>query len=397
MDDTRELAKQIGKLAGDLGTAVKELDEVGAGAWKGKTAIAFVEYVGQDVTPLIRKSYDSFDKASRALHRWANELQHFQERADRLEKAAGEKLDAKSKAEGKADGKGSDDLAKASSAVDGVIQKVHELEEDYRHAARQISKELDKAGDIAPDEPGFWDKLGNAVSDAWDATGDWIKDHADLIKMIGDVLSDITAVLGMLAIVTLPFPPLAAIFGTAALIGSGLALAAHGIAKAAGADVSWMTLGTDALGLMPGIGMFGKGIKVAGKTAVAAEEAASATTKLLGTGFKATSLGRSRVLFAMGKASDGLTQGLGKAGLVKIGGMSDHVFEVSHATSGLSSRMGGLVNAGYREGQWLGSKGINTFTKFNVDPISGLGRAIDGSMKIAPKIGTSIAQAVSGN
>ena len=169
------------------------------------------------------------------------------------------------------------------------------------------------------------------------------------------------------------------------------------IAKAAGADVSWMTLGTDALGLMPGIGMFGKGIKVAGKTAVAAEEAASATTKLLGTGFKATSLGRSRILFSMGKASDGLVGGLGKAGLVKIGGMSDHVFEVSHATSGMASRMGGLVNAGYREGQWLGSKGINTFTKFHVDPISGLGRAIDGSMKLAPKIGTSIAQAVSGD
>ncbi|MEU2779894.1 hypothetical protein ABZ646_45555 [Streptomyces sp. NPDC007162] len=44
--------------------------------------------------------------------------------------------------------------------MDGVIQKVHELEADYRAAARQVSKELDKAGDIAPDEPGFWDKLG---------------------------------------------------------------------------------------------------------------------------------------------------------------------------------------------------------------------------------------------
>ncbi|MEU6255334.1 WXG100 family type VII secretion target [Streptomyces sp. NPDC047043] len=397
VQETRELAKQIGKLAGELGTAVKELDQIEAGAWKGKTAIAFTDYIGKDVTPLIRKSHTSFDKASRALHRWANELQDFQDRADRLEKSAGDKLDDKAKAEGKADGKGSEELAKASSAVDGVIQKVHELEEEYRQAAGKISKELDKAGDIAPDEPGFWDKLGNSIADAWDATGDWIKDHADLIKMIGDILSDITAVLGMLAIVTLPFPPLAAIFGTAALIGSGLALAAHGIAMAAGADVSWMTIGTDALGLLPGIGMFGKGVKVAGKTAVAAEEAASATTKLLGTGFKATSLGRSRILFSLGKASEGLTGGLGKAGLVKIGGMSDHVYEVSHATSGLASRMGGLVTAGYREGQWLGSKGINTFTKFNVDPISGLGRGIDGGMKVMPKIAAPIAQAVFGD
>jgi hypothetical protein len=401
VEDTRDLAKRIGKLAGELGTALSELERIECGAWKGKTAIAFTDYIGQDVTPLIRKSHDSFDKASRALHHWANQLDGFQERADRLEKEAGEKLsakaDAQAKADQKGDGKGSDELGKASSAVDGVIQRVHDLEEEYRQAARKISKELDKAGDIAPDEPGFWDKLGSGIANAWDATGDWLQDHADLIKAIGDVLSDITAVLGLLAIVTLPFPPLAAIFGTAALIGSGLALATHGIAKAAGADVSWMTLGTDALGLMPGIGMFGKGIKVAGESAEAAEATASATTKLLGTGFKYTSLGRSRILFAMGKASKGLSGGIGKAGLVKIGGSSRSVYEISHETSGLASRMGGLVNAGYREGQWLGTKGINTFTKFSVDPISGLGRAIDGSMKIAPKIATPIAQAVSGD
>ncbi|CAM5427085.1 membrane protein [Streptomyces violaceorubidus] len=45
---------------------------------------------------------------------------------------------------------------------------------------------------------------------------------------------------------------------------------------------------------------------------------------------------------------------------MKIGGTSDFVYEVSHAGSGLASRMGGLVSAGYHEGQWLGTKGINT-------------------------------------
>ena len=203
VEDTRDLAKQIGKLAGELGTALSELERIECGAWKGKTAIAFTDYIGKDVTPLIRKSHDSFDKASRALHRWANELQDFQDRADRLEKSAGEKLnakaDAQAKADQKGDGKGSDELGKASGAVDGVIQKVHELEEEYRQGARKISKELDKAGDIAPDEPGFWDKLGKGIEGAWDATGDWLKEHADLIKAIGDVLGDITAVLGMLA------------------------------------------------------------------------------------------------------------------------------------------------------------------------------------------------------
>jgi hypothetical protein len=391
VEDTRELAKRLGKLAGELGTAVRELERIECGAWKGKTAIAFTEYIGQDVTPLIRKSHESFDKASRALHRWANELQDFQDEADRLEKAAGEKLDARAEAK-----EGTAEYGKASGDVSGLLNKLHDLEERYKQAAAKISKELDKAADIAPDEPGFWDKLGQGISDAWDATGDWLKEHADLIKAIGDVLGDITAVLGMLAIVTLPFPPLAAIFGTAALIGSGLTLAAHGIAKASGADVGWATLGLDALGLMPGIGMFGKGVKVVGKTADAAEGAAKATSKLLGKGFKYKDIGPSRVLLSFGKASEHLTKGFGKAGLIKIGGMSEHAFEVSHS-SGMMSRMGGLVSAGYEQGQWLGTRGINTLFKGNMDPASGLGRAIDGGFKIAPKVGTHIGQALSGD
>ncbi|MFJ8791106.1 enoyl-CoA hydratase/isomerase family protein [Streptomyces sp. NPDC102462] len=395
--DTRELAKRLGGLAGELGTAVRELERIECGAWKGKTAIAFTEYIGEDVTPLIRKSHESFDKASRALHRWAGELQDFQDEADRLEKLAGEKLSAQDKAKAEAGSEGSDELGEASSAVNEVINKVHDLEERYKQAARQIGKELDKAADIAPDEPGFWDKLGKGIADAWNATGDWLKEHADLIKMVGDVLSNVTAVLGMLAIATLPFPPLAAIFGTAALIGSGLSLAAHGIAMAAGADVSWMTLGTDALGLLPGIGMFGKGIKVAGATARGARAAATAKAGLLGKGFRVTELGQSRILMSMGAASKDLDGGLGLAGLVKIGGKSEFVYEVSHAGSGLASRMGGLVSAGYHEGQWIGTKGINTFTKWNVDPISDMGRVIDGSLKIAPKAITNIKDAVSGD
>lgn len=380
VEDTRELARRLGKLASELGTALGELERIECGAWKGKAALAFTEYIGEDVTPLIRKSHESFDKASRALHRWAGELQDFQDETDRLDKSAKEKLDAKSEAEGKAGGNGSEELGKASGDVNGVIQKVHELEERYRRAAGQISKELDKAADIAPDEPGFWEKLGTGIADAWGATGDWLKEHADLIKAIGDVLSDITAVLGMLAIVTLPFPPLAAIFGTAALIGAGLTLAAHGIAKAAGADVSWMQIGLDAVGLLPGIGMFGKGVKVVGAAK------AATTASRLGKGFQATKIaGESRVLLAFGKEARGLTGGLGKAGLVKIGGMSRNVYEVAHTGSGLMSRMGGLAFAGYHQGQLIGTKGAGLLG-MNVNPFGVGGMALDAGLKVAPKI-----------
>ncbi|WP_371546969.1 enoyl-CoA hydratase/isomerase family protein [Streptomyces sp. NBC_00554] len=389
VEDTRDLAKKLGGLASELGTALRELERIECGAWQGKTALAFTEYIGQDVTPLIRKSHDSFDKASRALHRWANELHDFQDEANRLEKSAGEKLEAREKAEQKAEGKGSEELGKASGAVDEVTGKVHDLEERYKEAAGKISKELDKAGDIAPDEPGFWDKLTKGVADAWDATGQWIKDHADMIKLIGDLLSDLTAVLALLAIVTLPFPPLAAIFGTAALITSGLALVAHGIAKAAGADVSWMQIGLDAVGLMPGIGAFSKGIKVAGKTPALASAAAASKAGALGKGFQATNIGRARMLLSTGEQAGFVKGGIKLLpGKVVLGGMADNVYDVSHATSGLASRMGGIANQGYHAGQWLGSKGANLIPGVNINPL-GAGIAMDAGFKILPKI-TSI-------
>ncbi|MFF4276360.1 putative T7SS-secreted protein [Streptomyces sp. NPDC001536] len=376
VEDTREIAKRLGKLAGELGTAVRELERVETGDWKGKTAVAFSEYIGQDVTPLIRKSHESFDKASRALHRWARELQDFQDEADRLEKSAGEKLEAKENAK-----EGTEEYGKASGAVTGLISKVHDLEDRYSRAAGHISKELDKAADIAPNEPGFWDKLGNGIADAWDATGDWLKDHADLIKAIGDVLSNITAVLGVLAIATLPFPPLAAIFGTAALIGAGLTLAAHGVAKAAGADVSWAQLGLDAVGLLPGIGMFGKGAKIVGASK------AALTAGRLGKGFEATKIaGGSRIIMSFGKESADIVGGFGKAGLVKIGGWSDEAYQVAHTSSGLMSRMGGLSVAGYHQGQLIGSKGANLIPGVNINPFGAGGIALDAGLKIAPKI-----------
>ncbi len=380
VEDTRDLAKQLGKLAGELGTALGELERIETGAWKGKTAIAFSEYVGQDVTPLIRKSHESFDKASRALHRWADDLQDFQDRADRLEKSAGEKLDAKAKAQAKAGSDGSTELGEASSAVDGVIQKVHELEEDYRAAARQVSKELDKAGDIAPDEPGFWDKLGHGIANAWDATGDWLKEHADLIKEIGDILSDVTAILGVLAIITLPFEPLGAIFGAAAVLTSGMALLAHSVAKASGADVSWLTMGTDALGLLPGIGLLGKGAKVASKAA-AAERIAE-----FGSGFKVSGIERAFNVIATGDMAKSVEGGIGLLGRrIVLGGAGKDLGLLSHE-SGAMSRLSGLAEAGYHQGQWLGTKGLALAgEKFTVDPLSKLGRGIDVAGKVLPK------------
>ncbi|MFF1710288.1 enoyl-CoA hydratase/isomerase family protein [Streptomyces sp. NPDC058268] len=376
--DTRELAKKLGGLATELGSAVRDLERIECGAWKGKTALAFTEYIGHDVTPLVRKSHESFDKASRALHKWAGELQDFQDEADRLEKSAGRKLEAREEA--KPD---SEEAAKASGDVDGVTQQVHDLEDRYGRAAGAISKELDKAGDIAPDEPGFWDKLGKGIADAWDATGEWLEDHADLIKLIGDALSDLSGILAFLAIITLPFEPLGAIFGAAALLTSGLALLSHGIAKAAGADVSWVAIGFDALGLLPGIGAFGKeGVAIA-KGANAAKEA-----KVFGAGFRSLGPKTARNLIAFGEDA-GVTGGKSLSRFGKTVTLWGHkgVEVVGHESTKLN-RLAGVMNAGYRQGQLMGTKGWNMLApeRLAADPLSNLGRGIDATIKIAPKL-----------
>lgn len=364
VEGTRDLAKTLGILASELGASLRDLERIECGAWKGKAALAFTEYIGEDVTPLIRKSHESFDKASRALHRWARELGEFQDEANRLEKQAGEKLEARDRAEKKAEGKGSKELGEASGDVDAVTRKVHDLEDRFRRAAADVTKDLDKAGDIAPNEPGFWDKLGKSIADAWNATGEWIKDHADMIKALGDALSLISSALGVLAIITAPFEPIGAIFAAASMITSGAALLTHLAAMAAGADVSWHTIMFDALGVLPGV----KGLTT-GAAAVAKGTNAAARAAKLGPGYRGvTSVGKKFKVFGPLTATP----------VVKVaeGGSRMRIA----AESGLQN---------FRGGQLLGTKSVNAIgTKLPfvrsaeaIPPMGTAGRALDAAIK----------------
>ncbi|AJE82686.1 hypothetical protein SLNWT_2310 [Streptomyces albus] len=394
VQETKQLARKIDALATDFGTTVSELTGISAGDWKGKTARSFSDHVDEDLTPLFKKAHKSFDKAARALKKWAHELQDFQDETDRLEAAAKKayEAEAKEKAEdGKhaKDKKGADTAGKGDAEpaaddgldVQGCMDWLHDLDERYAAAAKRIAEELDKAGDIAPDEPGLFDKIGNAFKSA----ADWVKDHADLIKLVGDLLSDLTAILGLLAILTLPFEPLGAIFGTAALITGGLALGAHSLAKLAGADVSWTTLGLDAVGLLPGLGLFSKGAKVA-KTG----RALTRTAKTFGKGFQGTRIAEAKNLLAMGDLAKKVEGGVGLLGRrVVLGGTAKNFGLIANEGSGALSRMAGLSQAGYHEGQWLGTKGLKMISggKLDLNPL-GAGIALDAAGKIGPKIST---------
>lgn len=406
VERTRALARQLGDLHGELTTTVSELDRLDCGYWKGEAAKAFVQHIDHDVTPLIKKAHDSFGRASDALSRWADQLHGFQSEADALEREAATKQGALDHAKTAAgvptdhstphpapeaspnpDPSAAADAKKkqqavtdANNALQGVIHRADELHSRYTNAAKSISHDLDKAGDIAPDKPGFFHNLVHGIEDAWNDTVKWVKDHADLIKLIGDLLSDLSGILAVLAIITAPFEPLGAIFAAAAVVASAAALITHLIAKAAGADVSWLSIGFDALGAIPGISAFSKGVKVA-DGAVAAARAGE-----LGEGFRGVgTLGRNFVGLS-GDFVAGAKQIKLFGKTVELGGLK---YAGQIVSDGKFANRLQLVSEGlYHNGQLLGTKGLNMVTKGRVaiDAMSNLGRGIDAGIKLAPKL-----------
>ncbi|MGH3621899.1 MAG: hypothetical protein ACRDQ5_08925, partial [Sciscionella sp.] len=79
-----------------------------------------------------------------------------------------------------------------------------------------------------------------------------MQDHADVIAKIGDVLSVVGNVLGVVALATSWIPGVNAVTAAAAVGVSAAATGTKLLAKAAGADVSWGSIGMDAIGVIPG-------------------------------------------------------------------------------------------------------------------------------------------------
>ncbi|MBY8882454.1 hypothetical protein K7862_33165, partial [Streptomyces sp. PLK6-54] len=190
-----------------------------------------------------------------------------------------------------------------------------------------------------------------------------------------------SGILGVLAILTAPFEPLGAIFAAAAVVTSAAALITHLVAKLAGADVSWMSIGFDALGAIPGVGAFAKGAKVT-------EGAVAATRALeLGEGFRGvTTIGRNFV----GKAGEFIAGGkqikLWKNMTVEFGGLKTAGKIISDGK--IMNRMQLVSEQLYHGGQLIGTKGLKMVTggRVAIDAMSNLGRGIDAGLKLAPKL-----------
>ncbi|MGW9327588.1 hypothetical protein [Streptomyces koyangensis] len=293
------------------------------GDWVGKHANAFREQFDDNFRPKVDAAKNSFRKAATALRDWSKAMPEWQHKALILESKAQAALDTheamkeklgdlpdraspydipKNDAEARKreqveTERSSTELAARSAEADLEKIRAHarKLASDYAIEGQSVARRLDKALELAPEEPGALDKLGDVLNDIGNALGNlddlvkevlsdvvsdavkWLSEHANAIAAIGDVLATISAALGALSLVLLflspLFPPLA-IASTAVAAGSGAfalgALATHGTARAVGGEsvVSNRTLAQDVLGVIPlGLGFKGVSAVVAGSRA----------------------------------------------------------------------------------------------------------------------------------
>ncbi|MGH3948556.1 MAG: putative T7SS-secreted protein, partial [Pseudonocardiaceae bacterium] len=295
-----EVANNLGSVARELGEAYSDLTQIGrsGGIWEGEAAEAFQGKVGE-LPDYLDKAHRSLSGACTTLGDWAADLTTMQQQARDYERLAAQALAQVETAEANPNlglrgqiftdpaelRRAEDALANAERALSNATDSLTEIREnaqrllDQHHdLAGRIAEALRKAKDEAPEEPGLLDELGDAFGDLVDGITDlasdvwgWIEENADLIAQIGDVLSTIGNVLGVVALATSWIPGVNAVTAAAAIGVSAAAAGTKLLAKAAGADVSWGSIGMDALGVIPG-----------GKVVAGAKNAATQTIKTAG-------------------------------------------------------------------------------------------------------------------
>ncbi|MCZ4606222.1 hypothetical protein O3S80_21185 [Streptomyces sp. Lzd4kr] len=197
--------------------------------WEGDAAEKFRDALDGDLPKYIKDAASSLRAAATHLHQWDGHLTSNRELAKKYDAAMAEKKAAADKAKNSYDqaaqhpdlklanqtfpsqeeadaatarlrsaerelNEASVALTKANGEYESLDGKVKALEAEHTTEAETIAKALDGSTKAAPDEPGFWDKVGDVISGVWE----FLKTHAGTIG----------AVAGLLALLPTPFAPL---------------------------------------------------------------------------------------------------------------------------------------------------------------------------------------------
>lgn len=316
VDSVTGVADNMSVVAKELNEAYTSLTSIGrsGSVWEGKAANGFQDKVGE-LPEYLDKARRSLGDAAKVLEDWAADLESMQRTAKDYEAQAAKALQAVRSAEGNPDlglggqtfdtdealrnaqqrfDQAKSQLAGAESDLNAIRDSAKRLLEQHQELADRVADALRKAKDEAPEEPGFFDRIGDMLSDVVDGIKDlagdvwkFVQDHAEVIAKIGTVLSAVGNVLGVVAIATCWIPGVNAVTATAAAVVSGAAAGTKLLAKAAGANVSWTSIGMDAIGAIPG----GRAVAGAKNAAVQAARTGSRVSRIPLAGAKVVNIG----------------------------------------------------------------------------------------------------------
>lgn len=271
---------------GTVGTKLSDANEALAaivhqeGVWTGSGSEAFARRVG-DLPEYLIPAARSMRQAARALEGWHTDLQQMKLRAQELERQAQRAAESAEQARANPDLQlanqtfsderslrlAQDLLDNAQSQLQESIDNCEQIQQQAKRLltqhgelAEQVADALDKARELAPDEPGIiggaleaigglLDDVGNAILDGVHEMWNFVEDHANLIARLSDVVADLSSMIGVASDFMPPF-----IRQAVGEVSQGLsmaALAGHGVAKLAGGDVPYETLAFDFAGSLP--------------------------------------------------------------------------------------------------------------------------------------------------
>ncbi|WP_419995868.1 putative T7SS-secreted protein [Streptomyces boninensis] len=275
-EDVAELGRKLRKMAeaiDDQSRNIKALSSVEG--WDSDAGRKFHE-IADGTAGRLRKAYDRYDEASKALgttadpdpsNAYASELSRAQKMADKAledfrtaeseHKAASRGLEPFQDKEGPLKEKERTERGQLVSKQQNATQAMYDAREKLREAmeirddaGRKASRHIKNIvhHDEVKDPGGFMD---------------WIADHADVFSAIGATL----AVAALVAAVVLTGGALAGALVVLAAVASATALAGHSYDMfARGAKFDALKLGMDVLGIIPGFGAL-KGLTAAAKGA----------------------------------------------------------------------------------------------------------------------------------
>ncbi|MGV9566442.1 hypothetical protein [Streptomyces sp. NPDC003480] len=257
--------------------------------WEGDAAEKFRESLEGDLPKYIKDAASSLHTAAAELHKWEGHLTSNRELAQKYDAEAAERKAATDKARN-AYGQAAQNpdlnlagqtfpsreeadaatarlrsaerelneaaaaLTKANNEYESLNRKVMELETEHASEADSIAKALEGSAKKAPDEPGFWEKVG------------------DILKSVGDFLAEHAGTIGAIAGLLALFPALTPIMAPIALAASAVSMGKNLLDddfrknlmfQGSGMDIfsAYASLAGDTVGMIPG----GKALGLAAK------------------------------------------------------------------------------------------------------------------------------------